>query len=61
MLQRKHYNDLAKQIASFDWPTIRERNEFLDNLCIMLIKDNPSFNRTRFINAATCMPGVPAQ
>lgn len=61
MLQRKHFNELAKAFQSVRFQDSRERESALWTLCTILAQTNPGFNRIRFINAATCMPDVEAQ
>ena len=61
MLTRKHFNDIARHFASLPFESTHERNVTLDSLCVILAQMNPSFNRIRFVNAATCMPMVQTQ
>lgn len=52
MLQRKHFNELAKAFQSVRFQDSREREAALWTLCTILAQTNPAFDRVRFMQAA---------
>ncbi len=53
-LERRHFAALAAAIASGEHPfaSASAKQAFLWDLCAILEKTNPGFNRIRFLNAA---------